>query len=394
MKKTIRKFRPTEYWRIGEHESWLADMATEGLHLKKIGFVFAQFVQGEPKQMRYRIDVSPKDNKKQMYAESGWEYVTSYGEFNVFSSPVELNAPEFYTDPVEQSDTLKALDKRLTVNAIVVGVLVFLMIAMLFFVFFDDPSPTLSLIEGRTLQQAIMVIVYLYLGYTSLQAAKSIRTLRKNLSKGKPINHHAPWKKQKRRTYAVFMIFLVVALFATIFPFMQLTLSKTETLPETNINLPIVRLADVEQNPTLVRDNSSTQDNMDRLNEYNYHWSLLAPVQYQSDEQGFVPNEMWKDGSGRYSPSIHTRVYKLSLPFMKESVLSDLIKRYGVAKTGGEFIKMNNPGFDSLIVHEGNGFKEVFAFKGKGVMHVQYFGYANMDTIIETVAQKIAFIAN
>lgn len=109
MNKTVYKLRPSDYWRIGEHESWFADMAAKGFQLKKMGLQFVQFIKGEPKEMKYRMDVSI--NKKispeliQMYAESGWDYVTSNNFFHVFSSPVELNAPELHTDPAEQSYT-------------------------------------------------------------------------------------------------------------------------------------------------------------------------------------------------------------------------------------------------------------------------------------------------
>ena len=65
-----------------------------------------------------------------------------------------------------------------------------------------------------------------------------------------------------------------------------------------------VRLADIEQNPALVRDEPYMIDNVDWGNRYTYDWSLLAPVQYETDENGIVPGEMWEDGSGEYSPSI------------------------------------------------------------------------------------------
>jgi hypothetical protein len=81
MSKVTRKLRPSDYWRIGEHESWFEDMANEGLHLKRMGLHFAQFNRGEPRKIRYRIDVSSNKGitleQKQMYAESGWDYVTS-----------------------------------------------------------------------------------------------------------------------------------------------------------------------------------------------------------------------------------------------------------------------------------------------------------------------------
>jgi hypothetical protein len=78
-----------------------------------------------------------------------------------------------------------------------------------------------------------------------------------------------------------------------IIPFIQLVKSESKTLPEASPDLPIVRLADVEQNPALVRGEST--DNVDWGNRYTYYWSPLAPVQYEIDENGMVPGGMWED---------------------------------------------------------------------------------------------------
>ena len=398
MNKIIRKLRPSDYWRIGEHESWFSDLANEGLHLKKMGLKFAQFVKSEPKEMRYRIDVSQNKNmtseQKQMYSESGWDYVTGYGEFNIFSSPTELNAPELHTDPAEQSYTLKALDKKFIGNAIFTVLATIVMMGMLSAIWFLDSSPTLAFVEGRIIQQVILLIVILYLAYNSLQATISIRTLRKKLLEGKPINHSAPWKKSHKVNLIVSYIFIVFVVFGTILPWMQLAMGKTETLPISSNDLPIVRLADVEHNPDLVRESSYTRKNVDWGNRYSYDWSLLAPVQYQSDEQGVVSNESWKDGSRIYFPSLSTWVYKLTFPSMKESLVSDLIKRYGMKHEGGEFLEIGHPDFDKLIVHEGDSFKEIFAYKGKGVVYIRYFGYADIDSIIGATVEKINLISD
>lgn len=171
--------RPSDFWRIGEHESWFCDMAQEGLHLKEVGIQFVKFTIGNSKQMKYRIDVSQgkkiTPEQKEMYSESGWDYVTSYGEFNVFSSPVEANAPELHTDPAEQAYTLHYLNKKIIKSAIVVAVAVALMIGMLISIWFFNPAHYLALVDGSIIQQAILIIVELYVAYTSLQAAISIR---------------------------------------------------------------------------------------------------------------------------------------------------------------------------------------------------------------------------
>jgi Protein of unknown function (DUF2812) len=398
MNKTVRKLRPSDYWRIGEHESWFHDMAAKGFHLKKMGLYFAHFVKGEPKKVRYRIDVSLKKKitpeQIEMYSDSGWDYVTSYQFFKVYSSPVELDAPELHTDSAEQSFTLKALDKKLAFNASMCVAAIILMIGMLLAIWFLDRTPTYILVEGMVIQQTILTIFIGYLSYTSLQAAISIRALRKGLISGKPIDHHAPWKKYHRLNSVIAFLFTTVVGLSAILPFIQLVEGETKTLPEATLDLPIVRLADIEQNPALTRGESSyMRDGVDWDNRYTYNWSPLAPVQYESDENGVVPGEMWEDKSGEYSPSIHTRVYQLSVPALADHLIADLIKRYRYEYSIDNFIETKHADLDLLIVHEEDDFKEVFASKGKAVIYVRYYGYLDINSVIENIVEKIDFIS-
>lgn len=394
MGKIVRKLRPNDYWRIGEHESWFTDMAAEGIHLKKMGSRFAKFVQGEPKKMRYRIDVSfsKKITSEQidMYAESGWDYVTSYSYFHVFSSPAELHAPELHTDPAEQSYTLKALDEKYAQTAWTVTILILLTFGMLASIWFLDGTPTLMMVQGNVLTQTILSIILGYSAYNSLQAAISIRSLRKKLADGKPIDHHAPWKKRFRRNTAIALLFKVTAGSTAAISFAQLSMMDTKTLPEGNIDLPIVRLADIEQNPDLIRGEPSyVDDDVDWGNRISYDWSPLAPVQYETDENGEVIGEKWDDGSGRYSPSIQTQVYQLSIAGLADNLLSDLVKRYRYEDSVEEFVQKKNPALDELIVYEEEGIKKVFASKGKTVIYVWYHGKADVDSVIEAVVENI-----
>lgn len=398
MNKTVRKLRLIDYWRIGEHESWFQDMAAKGFHLKKMGVRFAHFVKGEPKKMRYRIDVAI--NKKitpeqiDMYADSGWDYVTGYQYFQVYASPVERDAPELHTDLAEQSFTLRELGKKLVFNAVMVVVALLLIMGMLSAIWFLDGTPILVMVDGLVLQQTILSILFVYLAYISLQAAISIHALRKDLIEGKSINHHAPWKKNYRLNSVIAFLFTIVAGLSAIVPFGQLIKSDTTTLPEANLDLPIVRLADVEQNPALVRGESSyMRDDVDWGNRYSYNWSPLAPIQYESDENGVVAGKMWGDGSGEYSPSIHTRVYQLRVPALADNLIADLIKRYNYKYSVGDFVETKHADLNLLIVHEEDERKEVFASKGKAVIYVRYYGYADINSVIENIVDKIKLIA-
>jgi hypothetical protein len=398
MSNTVHKLRPSDYWRIGEHESWFSEMAAKGLHLKKMGMHFAKFDKGEPKKMRYRIDVSIRKTITQeqikMYAESGWDYVTGYSFFQVFSSPEEINAPELHTDPAEQSFTLKELDKKLALNATITAVAMILIIGMLSAIWFLDGTPTFIMVDGGVVQQSFLAIFIGYSAYNSLQASISIRALRKKLIEGKPIDHHASWKKHYQLHSIVAFLFTVAVGLSAIIPFVQLVKMDTKTLPEADLDLPIVRLADVEENSALVREEASyLSDNVDWANRYSYDWSPLAPVQYETDEQGVVPGKVWEDGSGVYSPAIHTQVYQLTIPALADNLIADLIERYRYEASKEDFAETEHPELDLLIVHEEKEVKEVFASKGKAVMYVRYYGYADINSVTENLVEKISLIS-
>ena len=175
-----------------------------------------------------------------------------------------------------------------------------------------------------------------------------------------------------------------------------MTMAKTKLLPVSSTDLPIVRLADVEQNPELVpKQPSYNRNNIDYNSRYSYAWSIFSPLQFKSDEHGEVANELWKDGSGIYSPSISTCAYKINIHYMNKGVLSDLIKRYGEKFKGAVYVEMEHPDFDKLIVHEGDyNTKEVYAAKGKGVIYIRYQGNAPINSIIEAAAEKIKLISD
>lgn len=391
MSKTVWRFRPGDYWRIGEHESWFSDMAAEGLHLAKMGLIFARFDRGEPKKVRYRIDTTPDSSSnsdlKELYADSGWEFVTGFGEFKVYSSLTEANATELHTDPAEQAYSLQELNRKLFRNVLIVAIYaVMLMVILSTPVWLPNGTTTLTLIEG-TSTFILLAISVVYLLYDSVSGAISMRVLRKSLTEGKPIDHRAPWKKQQKISTAVGLIYFVILAYVVVMPFLQMAFSETYDLPEIKTELPIVRLGDVENNPDLVRQNSSDVDR--RINIYTKKWSLLAPVQIQSHEYGKVPNMKWNDNSGIYSPSIHTRFYQLRVSNFSKSLVSDLIKRYGQAYNGEKYNEIEHADFDLLFLNERDGNKEIYAAKGKMVMHIKYYGHADMETFIKAISNMM-----
>jgi hypothetical protein len=135
-------------------------------------------------------------------------------------------------------------------------------------------------------------------------------------------------------------------------------------------------------------------DGVDWGNRYSYDWSPLAPVQYETDEEGVVPGKMWEDESGEYSPIIHTQVFQLSIPALSDNLIYELIERYRYDDSLEEFVDIEHPDLDLLIVYGEEDSKKVFASKGKAVMYVQYYGYADINSLIENIVEKITLISD
>lgn len=397
LSKIVRKWRPDDYWRIGEHESWFQDMGLEGLHLKSIGYNIAKFEEGEPKKTKYRIDIYQGEHtnkeQKQFYAESGWDFVTDYDEFNIYSSPEELNAPELHSDPVEQAYTLKTLEDKMNGILFMTVISPILILVLLWYILFKDSTPFLAILDHFTMQTIMILVIGSRGFYQTISSYLAIRSLRKDLLDGKPIDHNAPWENRNRKSKVISRILTIMSILVFIFPIISIIKGETKTLPVTTPDLPFVRLIEIEQNPDIIREVSNLDEEIDFANFYNYDWNILAPIQYETHERGVVTNKIWEDDGTTYNPSIITNTYKLTFNNMSKGVFEGLIKEAKSYSNSSDFSEIENPIFDKLIIHKNARFIEVFAYKDSIVMKVRYFGYGDVENIIQAMAEKMNLIA-
>lgn len=399
MGRLVRKIRPTNYWRIGELESWFTDMAAKGLHLKKVGLFFTQFVKGEPKKTRYRIDIDFNydgeiEDKVQFYKENTWEYVTKYKScFHVFSSPDELDAPEIHTDPAEQSHTLKGLEKSFIFGAVIPAIFLAIYFGFHLSIWFLDGRSIYNIVAGHNYSSIGRGILWLLFTYSAFRSAISFHNLRENLLEGKPINHNAPWKKKKRITLLTVTFSILIFIFVFVLPFIQIAKRETNSLPITSDDLPVVRLSDIENTPDLRYYTDKIQNGINISKKYHFNWSFLAPVQYDSLEQGFVLGQRWNNHNTVYSPDIVNRIYKLRYSFMVRRFFNDLVKRLDLEVNSENTTGIQHPEFDRLIVNESDNNKRVLVKKGNTVMYVSYHGHVDVDILIEVIADRISLIS-
>lgn len=389
--KKVYKFLLADNFAIGRNESWFSDMAKEGLHLKKLGNLFAIFEKGEPKETEYRIDyikANVTEEQLAVYSNCGWDYVTDNRKFYVFSSPVSLNTTELHTDTIEQSLTLSDLDKFLRNNMILCSVLIFAAIAMILSIYIFQDAPILFMVQGQFVQQILMVALDIFLICNVVHNYKAIRSLRKSLEDGTPINHHEEWKGAHRIKAAFNIVIICLGIFMMIYPFVEIAKREQYTLSQNQTNLPCVNLSEIENNPNLIREKGYTDKGVDWNNSVRYKWNLMAPAIYEIDENGIVTDEMWDDNSGTYSPSIHTKYYHITFKSITNYLLKDLVHRQ-IYCDDIKIEEISYKNIERVVVAQQGITKYIFAILDNQVIYVRYHGNAEIQEVMPLVLERL-----
>ena len=209
-------FHPKDY-AIGQIEKYYSDMAAKGWHLEYRNMVTSSFLQGEPKDMKYRVEVaSPKafdstrlpEEQVAVYEDCGWEYVWGHGFIHIFRAPADSDTEEFYLDPAQQATTLKKLRKDIFFRTRWIPFYLF------FFNFLLDTLCGTNVIANMYRAwislTGMMVWSTLFIGIIfaeTLYGAIQINRLYKNLKKGKPLDHRP---KQQSKLPAIIKNCLLV----------------------------------------------------------------------------------------------------------------------------------------------------------------------------------------
>ena len=122
-KEIVYRPVPCPCYEVEACESWLTDMAAQGLFVEKLGRTLARFRRGLPQTVRYRLTAArlkgswldfvpsePLSTEKALYAEYGWEFICSQQEFFLYACR-DPQAPELHTDPAVQALSLKMARK-------------------------------------------------------------------------------------------------------------------------------------------------------------------------------------------------------------------------------------------------------------------------------------------
>lgn len=265
--KYVPRLCPCDPCDVEGIQSWLEDMAAEGLFLIEDGVfcgVFS-FERKSPRKVSYRLDVAQKrkprfldsgdeltDEELELYRSMGWEYLLRYGDFRVYRSE-DRDAPELNTESETHAITiglLKQKHRSSFIHSVVMA---------LFWIFFAGSA----LRYGFRIAASIGVVFLLCVHgaivdawLTNLLRMFRFRRYEKRLLTGDSLNHRIEWKKKATLNFVVRVLPFLFA-FGIAFGLMSALTHETTEIPNTEYpgDPPFATVADVFPGGTITEDN-------------------------------------------------------------------------------------------------------------------------------------------
>lgn len=200
--KYVRKITPVPLSDAEGLESWLEDLALQGLYLKTFRPLFCTFTPGPAKKTRYRLepcrlrpDDDPPRSMLELYQEFGWDYAGAANNAMLIFSTQDPEAPELHTDPALQSQRWKKL-YRSARRGFVWDAALLVLVAVLTALLLED-TPILNLLTTS----AVPLILFGLYQLCSLPAAwaevQDLSRLVRRLEAGEPMDHRAPYPRRR-----------------------------------------------------------------------------------------------------------------------------------------------------------------------------------------------------
>lgn len=218
--KRVRKFTPVSMYDAQGLESWLEDMAKQGLFLKKFGAVWCVFERGPARPLRYRVepvrerdgdDLLGRSPMKELYQDFGWSYTANIGNAMFLFSTEDENAPELHTDPELQSGLWKKLYRRARRSFWFEIVLLAIVIAALCAQLWNGGF-ILSLITSTTPIMLLYLPLILFRLPESWAELQKLALMVEQLEAGVPLDHRTFYPRRRRGELASLVLAVVLLL--------------------------------------------------------------------------------------------------------------------------------------------------------------------------------------
>jgi len=406
--KYKRKLIPVNLMNIPAMESWLTDMAAEGLFLHSLGPYRAKFTEGEPKKLAYRIEpipaedhgfyvnnirnafVSSKDGKKaltveeknsrmiELYDEFGWQYIYPINQLFCVFRAKEENTPELHTDPVAQSEAYGRIYQRQKKGLLLTLPFFLAMILWCLYLTFWDDNLYYSVTSGSSLWFCALGLSITVFALS--REVKAFRHIRDRLQEGIAMEHDTDWQKHAGFYKTIIILYHILLLCFAFSGFYWTRQWWDMPLQDAKQPLPYVSLETIETDPNFVLNEYDGWDN-----EVRFTTSFLDPTQYEIRQDGTVPDRRWNDDSGIYSPSISVEYHDLRFEFLAKPFYDAMIKWHIYDETG--FARIYDENIDEGVCYGEDGSKKILFRKGDKVMAFFYYGH---DDVMAHLSEIIA----
>lgn len=325
----VKKYRRLSVYDIGKTESYLSDMAKQGLFLTGMSQGYNIFEINEPADIEYRIEYGESTLNKEMremYEASGWDHVCSYRGIHIFRAAASEGLLEIHTDPEEQSYTLKKRSSMLTKLIFIELILLFAMIAITIFTIRIGNTPVLNLFENNFIY-FVNIALTIYIIYEVARQMQVFKRIKKRLQMGFYINHHEPWKKRSVSGYvvngilAVLFILCIASFVSNIGSIAGYMTGKSNYALTLETKLPVIRLNEIEKLESPELRTYITKVSTHPFSYVRVNYNVFMKEMEINEE--FVRKDSIDDES--YTPTIRTNYYKVYLPFMAKGVMKDVL---------------------------------------------------------------------
>lgn len=403
--KSVYKLTPVSDYDIQGTESWLQDMALQGLYLKKYRPLFCTFTPGPARKTRYRIEPCRRavdddlpSAMLDLYEEYGWECVGDINREMLIFSTQDENAPELHTDPAIQGERWKKLYKKARTGTYVVPLSFVVVTICTAATLFEHGMPLTNLITNVSLPLVLMWVCLL-LGLPSVFAKKrDLELILRQLENGTPLEHRAPYPKRNLSSPAYFtavvLLWILLILGQCILP---LTGGKLQALSDLQ-DFPLLSLSQVEGEEfipfTMASEGYVDYANFARQEHYLLCWNSWEAVQ----SGAWIGEDIWNRMEVNWY-DLPAPLSFLAKPMAKEQLdrsmaLDEDIWWIAPEDEVGTWTITQYPGIgaDYLAVarREGTAFQTAAAALGDKVVLVQYTGRGDLADHLTEIVNMIA----
>ncbi len=382
--KLVRKWLPQDLYSIDRMESWLTDMAEEGLFLESIGLCFARFRRGTARNVRYRIDVLSREltaDELALYDSCGWHWVLTneesrmFGgniEFYIFQADEDATVPELHTDPQEQAESLRRLNRVSFSDTLWALVALLVFVGLCVYPMGNSRAMGAFLLYGEIDAGWVQIPLWIFWSVFYLSRLRSVRRLRKRLMQGEPLDHRASYRRRFR--YGVLRMAVPMGLIALLFvPLICVQMADSTKdaqslpMPEGAPDFPAVRLSELEG-----REDLALADGI-----FNRDRTVTGAVESRIYESAAVDIGL---------TSLETICYKMPFAWESSYVLDWYLERYEKAvrvetDLVDEVWSADEPGAGTRAY--------LFVRDGRYVLQMQYNGKQALTEVLPRLAARL-----